>query len=412
MSAGAKPSPAQALRRLGASRLSFGQLELATLLLLWAFLRLAALFLVPHLSCLAAWLVNYRAGLVRDGLAGSLLVPWAAWAGQAPVDAVVLAQILCALALILACILLLRRPRPAPMLLALALLSPAGLLFQVESPERGGKELVLLAWAGLLAWRGSRGKPAPAAWALSLAFLLLTALQQELFFSAPAVLLLLRLLHPALSWRRRQLAWMLAPSALLWALLALAPCGPGRLLSIISAFHGNPKAWGPAMGPELGMSLGQAFHFASADLAPAKIILTLAGTALACAPLALYLAAADHGRGLLVDLVSGPAGKALALLAAAFQLALLALNPSWGRWLSLDILLAVLGLLAASPRLSSAPAPGEARSSPWLFFLLLMALNLFTWQMDSRFRSLSLSAQPEFLKLLEPPMLDSSQTLH
>jgi len=396
--------------RLAASQLSAAQLELVSLGLLWLFFRLAALFLVPHLACLAGWLINYQAGLVRDGLAGSLLLLGAALLGRAPADAVLMAQILCALALILACILLIRRPRPAPLLLVVALLSPAGLLFQVESVERGGKELILLALFGLLAWRSSRGKPAPSAWGLSAAFLLLTALQQELFFFAPAVLLLLRLLHPESRWRMRDLAWVLAPGAFFYAALALAaPCSPERLLRIISAVHGNPAALGPAMAPALGASLGQAARFAASELSSAKLWLTAAAAALACLPVALWLASSAAARSLLSPLLRDPAGWALALLTALFQLALMALDPAWGRWLSLGFLLAVLSLLAASTRLSPASPEAEARSSPWLLLLLLLALNAFSWRVEPRLRALSLSEAPEYLEALKPPIFYPTQ---
>jgi hypothetical protein len=324
---------------------------------------------------------------------------------------VVAAQILCTLALVLSIILLLRRPRPAPLMLTLALLSPAALLLQVESPARGGLELVLLAWAGIMAWRASRGRGPMGVPALSTVFLLFTALQQNLFFFIPACLLFIRALHPQSRWGWKDLAWMLAPSALLGAGLALAgPCDDGKLLRIIGAFHGDPRVWGSPMAGLLRPNLLQALQASLQDLSLAKVLLAFAGLLLGGLPILLWLASGAENRPSLARLGRDPQAKALVLLFAASQAALLALTLHWERWVSLDLFLATLGLLAAHQRRQAAPAGDSPRSS-WLFFLLLLALNTLTWQMGARFQSLALSSPPEYLELLQPPTVSADLTV-
>ncbi|HTB33708.1 MAG TPA: hypothetical protein VK842_02485, partial [bacterium] len=337
------------LRRLARARLSPGQALAATALLLaalaWTLLLSAGQSRAGlHDYSVGDWLINDGGGWVRRGLAGSLIVRCAEWTGARPEALVALAKIFFFLPLYLLGAFLLLRPRPAPFLLALALLSPAVLLFPLENPAgTGRKEIAALLWAALAAVRAARSRPAPGKLGLCLVLLLLTALHDGLFFFIPSFLLLRAFLFPEETWTPRQWAMVLLPACAYMAwVVAAGPASSAQINAMILAFHGTPSDWSDGAFQFLAQGWQGALAATRAAATVRTVGAAAAGAALGALPAGLWLYADPDARRRWAALASRTSIRMLAGAAVLSQCALMALSLDWGRWLAVDLTLAAL----------------------------------------------------------------------
>ena len=373
------------LQRLATARLSRGQALAAAGLLLLA---LAVVLLLcrgqslpgVHDYSVADWLINDGGGWVRRGLAGSLIVRWCGATGARPEAVVAWAKAACFIPLYLLGVFLLLRPRPAPWALALALLSPAALLFPLQNPDGcGRKEIVALLWAAALAARSARGRPAPGKPGLALALLLLTALHDGLFFFIPAFLLLRLLLFPEERWRPRDWALVLLPASAYMAwVTAAGPVSQPQIDAMVGAFHGRPLDWGDSAFQFLALGWRQGLAMTRAACHARTLGAAALGAALGSLPAGLWLGLDPEGRQRLRRLWARPSARILAPAAALAQLALMALSVDWGRWLMVDLTLLALGCLGALRR--AEPAGSARPALPWAAVVPLSLLFLAGWR--------------------------------
>jgi len=382
------------IQRLASSELSAGQARLAAALLFIILFCLAVLSCRPeawdaswdwirsycYLWTQGDWLINYSGGFVRRGLAGSLLIPLAERLEASPYAMVAGAQLASYLVLVLMAIHLVRHPRPAPLALLLALLSPATFLFQLEIPERGRKELVLLAWAALLAWRAAKRVPLPSKAMLALALLAITALHDGLILFFPLLLLFIMALEPEKPWGFAGLGLVLLPALLLTLLTAWkGPADESQFQQIVGRFHGDPVFWKASSIGVLSQSLPQAAQEAMAQVTLRRLICLPLSFLLGGLPAALWLASSADARRSLGALWAQPAAKALLGIALLSQAALFTLATDWGRWICADLFLLAFGLLAIRQRSAAlAPAP---RTAPWLLFFASLLIYCCAWSL-------------------------------
>jgi hypothetical protein len=414
----------QATRRLAESQLSPAQALFTAMLLFGVLLCLVVLASRPdawnaswdeislfcHAWTQGDWLINYNGGFVRRGLAGSLLIPAAEWLENTPYAMVAGIQILGYMAVILMAIHLVRHPRPAPLALVLALISPATLLFQLKDIDRGRKEIALLAWAAVMAWRAARRNALPGKISLAITLLALTALHDGLFFFFPVLLLQMMALDPERSWSMKSLGQILAPALLLMAYTAwLGPTNERQFFRIVERFHGNPASWASSSIGYLGYGVVGAARHAFHDYLANRLAFMPATFLLASLPVWAWLAVDAKARGVISSLWQRPSAKALALTALLGQAALFVMTTDWGRWISIDLFLAALTLLSIQQR--EAPATPLRSSPSWLVFIAVLALYSGTWIMHPLCNTLFLSKPSLYLKLPDPPLLHATRML-
>ena len=194
-----------------------------------------------HVWAVNDWLINYAGGFVRRGLGGWLLLDISRMSGISAQHLLVVVKVFCYALIYLCSAQLLARPRPAPTGLSLLLLVPTALLYPlVNTSSCGRKDIILLAWGAVLSWSALRGGRHPRPWMIAIAFVLLTALHDGLFFFLPTFLLYMAILFPASRASTMVCISVLVPSALLLLLLAHAgPSSDAQINAIIQAFHGT-----------------------------------------------------------------------------------------------------------------------------------------------------------------------------
>jgi hypothetical protein len=381
--AGITKNARQAVRRLARARLSPGQGLFVSALLFCAFLCLAALSRFPSLITQSDWLINYAGGFVRRGLAGSLLIPAGEWIGASPFAMVTGALVVCYMVITLMSIHLVRHPKPAPWALALALLSPSVLLFQVENGDRSRKEILLIAWAGVMAWRSVERKPLPGKAALALTLLVFTALHDGFIFFCPALILFLMALHPDKTWTLKDLALALAPALLLTLGTAwIGPSGEAQIHSIVGRFHGDYALWNGYSIACLRESPAKAAAMVWEQFAPHKLIVAALALLLGALPLLIWLAADARAKIELKILARRPHSLLLISLALLSQAVLFALTTDWGRWISIDLFLGCFALLSIYQRRN--PPGRQERCASWPLLILGLALYVGTWRMSDQ----------------------------
>jgi hypothetical protein len=414
----------QAARRLAGAPLSPGQALLLAMLLFGALLCLAMLASrpeawyaewVPIISFCRAWtqgdwLINYNGGFVRRGLAGSLLIPAAEWLNDSPLSAVAGIQVAFYLLIILMAIHLLRHPKPAPFALALALLSPAALFFQLEDIDRGRKEVALIAWVAVLAWRAAERRPPLGRAGLAISLLALALLHDGLFFFFPGAILVLMLLDPEEPWGFRGLLWALAPSLALMALIAWqGPSSEKQLRLILSRFHGSYAYWADSSIGYLRYGLGWAAQDAITNNLSFRLAFMPMTLLLGSLPLLAWLWAEGPAREALKGLWQRPQARAMAAAFALCQAVLFTCTTDWGRWLSIDLLMAAFALLALHQRSAS---PAQARpSAPWLLLIVSLILYVGAWRMHPLCNALFMNDPFHELKMASPPLLHATRML-
>ena len=334
--------------------------------------------------CVGDWLINYRAGFMRRGLAGWLLLGGLHYWGVSPIIELQYFKTFCYLIiygftfyLIIFC----HRPM---FLYALILLSPACLLLPVNFPEAAGrKEIILFATVVLITCVSLIKRMKPSWVLLSIVLLVLTAIHDGLYFLFPVVLVYFDILFPSGKYGLSQTVLIYIPATFLLLFFAWqGPATNSQVYSIIDGFHGDRTIWDSGSIAFLRDGIWQALaHTLGSGGLTKKVGLFIAGLVLAISPLGLKVYYWRNGSDGLPFFYKMEFFKFGLAFAVVMQMALFCFALDWGRWLMADLLLMAWAALIVTSRHREPRDSGVSNEAlPWSIFLSFLIVYLASWR--------------------------------